>query len=58
MNREIIREAIIRANKLGAKGIQVISYAEPASAIQSQNLVLITRTPEQTTASGGEWYDR
>ena len=56
MQEEIIK-AIIRANKLGAKSIQVIGYLEPQSAIESLELTLVTQVPEETTASESAWYD-
>ena len=54
---EMILEAIIRANKLGAKGVQVIGYIEPQTASQPSSFLLITRIPELISASDKEWYD-
>ena len=54
---EMILEAIIRANKLGAKGVQVIGYIEPQTASQPSSFLLITRISELISASDKEWYD-
>jgi hypothetical protein len=48
---DIIKNAIIRANKLGLKGVKVTGYIEPISATQSPELALITTTTEPQTAS-------
>lgn len=56
MTNEIL-DAIVRANKLGAKGIQVVGYGESQSASASKCLVLVTQTPILVTASEKEWYE-
>lgn len=54
---EIILDAIERANKLGAKGIEVTGYAESGCTTQSPQLMLVTRMPRARTASEKAWYD-
>jgi len=55
---ELIRDAIIRANKLGAKGIEVTGFAQPDDATQRPDYYLITQSPELTDASESAWYDK
>ncbi len=55
--KDIILEAIKRANKLGAKGIRVIDYIEPKTATQSPYYTLITDKPEPQSASDTVWYE-
>ncbi len=57
MNHKIL-DAILEANQLGAKGIQVIGYSEPQSAAETPNFVLLVQTPEQGTTSEPAWYDK
>jgi len=52
-----IYNAIVKANKLGAKGIQVIGYIEPRSAADNNNLILITQIPVSVTASATQWHE-
>lgn len=54
---ELIKDAIRRANKLGAKGIQVVGYIESQSATESPDLKLIMQLPPLETASGVAWYE-
>lgn len=56
--QEVILSAIRRANKLGAKGIEVVGYLEPQSATELPELRLIAQMPKETTASEMAWYDR
>jgi len=54
---EIILDAIKRANKLGAKGIEVIGYVEPQSAGDDYNYTLVTRVPDENLTAGDKpWY--
>lgn len=55
---EIILDAIVRANKLGAKGVQVIGYIEPQLATQDPHWMLITEPPKEQDASELPWYER
>ena len=55
--RKEIREAIIRANKLGARGIQVIEYIEPQCATAEPILLLVTQIPVLQGAAEKVWYD-
>ena len=57
MTREEITNAIVRSNKLGARGIQVVGYLEPQTAIESPELKLITQIPRSQAASEVAWYD-
>ena len=54
---EIILEAILRANKLGARGQRVIAVREPETASESPFLKLTTDSPIAETASEREWYE-
>ena len=56
--REEIRAAIIKANKWGAKGIQIVDYIEPWLATQAPDLLLITQIPRIGNASETAWYDK
>lgn len=51
MRREIIQEAITKANKLGFRGIKVVDYVELASAASEDNLLLITTIPKVGAAA-------
>ena len=54
---EIILDAIKRANKLGAKGIEVIGYVEPQSAGDDYNYTLVTSVPDENLTAGDKpWY--
>ena len=53
-----IANAIVKANKLGAGGIQVIGYIEPRSAADNDNIILITQIPIPSTACELAWYDK
>jgi len=53
----IIVDAIKRANKLGAKGIEVVGYTEPYSASQDLRIMLIVKLPELTSACDRAWYE-
>ena len=53
----IILEAVRKANKLGAKGYEVIDCLEPQSASESLELKLITRIPREKSAVERMWYD-
>ena len=55
---DLILEAIIRANKLGAKGTEVIGFLRPGSAISDCRYSLVAQIPKPTTASELMWYDR
>jgi len=49
-------DAIKRANKLGAKGIEVVGCIEPQLATQAPVLILIIKLPELTNANMA-WYE-
>ena len=53
-----IEDALIRANKLGRKGVMVIGYIEPQSAADKPELTLITALPPTETASDTPWEDK
>ena len=55
---EIILDAIRRANKLGAKGVEVTGYGQSQDGASSPRLFLVTQIPKQITGSGTEWYDK
>ena len=56
---ELIFDAILRANKWGAKGIQVVGFGVPQSAMQSPSYILIVDlAPGPETASETPWYDK
>jgi len=58
IQEEIVWEAIIRANKLGAKGIQVVGFIDRCSATQNPELLLTIKMPEPMTAGEVAWYDK
>lgn len=51
MRKEIIRDAIVKANKLGFHGIKVVDYVESATAASEDNLLLTTTMPEVGAAA-------
>ena len=53
-----IQDALIRANKLGRKGIMVVDYLEPQSATDKPVLTLIVALPPLETASDTPWEDK
>ena len=57
MDKEVILKAIILANKLGARGIQVTDYIESTSAMQSPDLRLVAQEPLPQSATAMMWYD-
>ena len=57
MSDKLLR-ALIRANKLGAQGIRVVSFAEPITASQPDEYILITSWPNSFTASELNWWDK
>lgn len=58
MNHNQILDAIIRANKLGAKGIMVTGYLEPQSAASSGEFYLVTCQPPIMSTDATQWYDK
>lgn len=57
MEDEVLK-AIIKANKLGAKGIQVVGYGIPATADSSPDYYLAIQFPPTLGAAGDTpWYD-
>ena len=54
---EAIRDALIRANKLGAKGIEVTDFGRPTSATQEYKFALATQIPWPGNATGRAWWD-
>lgn len=50
-------EAIYKANKLGAKGLQVIGIILPRSATDDPRISFIVKVPEQQSATDKLWYD-
>ena len=52
-----ILDALKRANKMGARGLEVVEYVETQSATESPELKLIARLPKERTASEEAWYD-
>lgn len=57
MTHEEVKKLIVRANKQGARGIQVIDFVEPQTASQS-GYYLLSKFIEPTTASEAAWYDK
>jgi hypothetical protein len=57
MKSEVILDAIIRANKLGAKGVQVVNFIEPSLTTQDDLLFLVVKVPSQSPASEKAWYE-
>ncbi len=53
----LIRDALKRANKLGAKNVEVVGYAEVGLATQFDEILLIVQQPKLSTASDLEWYE-
>ena len=58
MTREAIRDAIVRANKLGARGVEVIDYIEPSSATDSDRIMLVIRWGQEYNAAELAWWDK
>lgn len=58
MSRDIYLNAIIRANKLGAQGVEVVGYTLPTSAIQTPIIMLATKIPDSQNASDPAWYEK
>jgi len=56
---DLVKEAIIQANRLGFKGMKVVGYMEPESATDNPELRLIIfcTLPENKTASGNDYDD-
>lgn len=52
-----ILNAIKKANKLGAQGLQVIGYREPESASANPDLILETQIPSDTSTAVNLWYE-
>lgn len=50
-NQEAILDAIKRANKLGAEGIQVVGYTEPNVPTQDNRFILAVRYPRPQSAA-------
>ena len=57
MDHALILDALKRANKLGGKGIQIVDYILPESAISDYKITLITAIVKPRTAAEGNWYD-
>ena len=55
--KEVILDAIIRANKLGAQGTRVTEFVEPTSASQPWRYDLVCDSPQLRTASDKAWYE-
>ena len=53
----IYLDAIIRANKLGAIGVQVIGAYLPDRATEDYKVRLVSMTPLPRTATQREWFD-
>ena len=51
MQEEIIRDALVRANRLGFQGIEVIGYREAESAADDSELTLFTQLPRVKTSA-------
>lgn len=52
-----VMDAIIRANKLGAKGVQVVWAEWPKSATEDQRIILVIQEPLVTNATEKLWYE-
>jgi hypothetical protein len=48
---------LTRANKMGAKGMQVIAYIAPQNASDNPEGTFVVKTPDITCASDRSWYD-
>jgi len=57
MDKEMWINAIYRANKIGAKGLQIVGIAEPQSAT-ADRIIIFTITKPQETAASTPWYDK
>lgn len=57
MDHGLFLDALKRANKLGAKGMQIVDYIMPESAMSDYRITLITAIVEPRTAAEGNWYD-
>lgn len=58
MDDRMVLDAIIKANKLGAKGIQVVSFLLPQTSDIKHEIILVTKIPESGTSFDKPWYDR
>ena len=48
----LMLEALIKANKLGARGMRVVGYKEPQSAGDDPSYILITERPTPPASAG------
>ena len=55
---DIMWEAIIRANKLGRKGFQVISYGEQETATERPEIKFVVQLNEPETAADLGWWEK
>ena len=56
-NDPLTLDALRRANKLGAKGIEVVGYIISDSAASDGKINLITRQPYPQSALDKSWYE-
>lgn len=57
MSGDRVLDAIKKANKLGARGLQVVGYREPESASSSPDLILETQIPDDASTAVQLWYE-
>jgi len=53
----IYQRAIKRANKLGAKGFEVVEIIEPQNATDDPEIRFVSRKPESGAATEKQWFD-
>jgi len=54
---DLVRNAIREANKLGARGLQVVDYIEPQNATDDPDFILVAQMPGEETAGDMPWYE-
>ncbi len=55
---DIYLDAIRRANKLGAKGVEVIAYSLPETASSPNRIILYTKIPDDCSSGDLPWYEK
>ena len=55
---DLVLSAIVRANKLGAQGLRVVTYIVPQAASEDPDYKLVVEYPKITSASECPWWDK
>ena len=57
MDLELLQRLLIKANKLGAKGYQVLGWQPPTSATDDPDGTIYYTTPENRPVSLPRWFE-